>query len=85
MGKEQTALLQRETRGGPTEGQLKKSLKEVRERAMQMSGGRAFPAKGTASAKALRGSVPGKEISTFGAEGGKERGVASEIRSGRAS
>lgn len=48
MVKEWIAILNGELREGCTERHLKKSLKEVRERAMQISGGREFWADGTA-------------------------------------
>lgn len=82
MGKEWIAILNRERREGRTERHLTKSLKEVRERAMQISGGREFWADGTANAKVLRGSTPGNEISVAGAEGGRERGREERERYG---
>lgn len=53
----------------------------MRKRAIQISRGRAFQAKRIASAKALRGSVPGNEISAAGGqrEAGREQW---EARSG---
>ena len=85
MGKGRIAILNREIRGGPTEETFEEKLEVVREPAMQISWGRAFPAEGIASAKALRWSVPGNEISVTGAQGSRERAVGSEVSSCRAS
>ena len=60
---------------------MRKSLKEVREKALHIPEGNAFQEEGTASAKALRGHMPGNEISASGAEGGGREWW--EVRSGQ--
>lgn len=67
MGKEWIAVLKRELRGGLTERHLMRNLKEVRERAVQISGGRAFWADGTHGGP--EGQCAWKEVSQRGWRG----------------